>query len=140
MMTVSKLVSGLPLPAPFLESFRTAIERIGDGPLSPAIDLFTRSDTVVARVALPGVTPQNVEVTVGDDMVTISGSSEGITRTGDVDVIHEELNRGSFRRSFWLPAAVAVDGAIATLKDGLLTLILPKTKKPTGRVAKVEIS
>ena len=139
-MTVNKLVTGLPLPAPFLESFRRAIERIGDGPLSPAIDLFTRTDAVVARVALPGVKPQDVEVTVGDDLVTISGSAEGITRTGDVDVIHEELNRGSFSRSFWLPTAVTIDGAIATLKDGLLTLILPKATESKGRMAKLEIS
>lgn len=139
-MTTSTLITGLPLPAPFLEAFREAMERLGDGPLSPAIDLFTTTDAIIAKVALPGVRRENVDVTVGDDLVTIRGSGEGEPEPAAVNHIHRELSQGPFSRSFWLPTAVNGDGAIASLKDGLLTLTLPKAKESRGTLTKVPVS
>jgi HSP20 family protein len=139
-MKTSTLMTSLPLPAPFLEAFRDAMERVEDGPLAPPIDLFTTRDAIVAKVALPGVRREDVDVTVGDDLVIIRGSSEDETELAAVDHIHRELSHGPFSRSFRLPTAVKAEGAIASLKDGLLTLALPKARKSSGTVAIVPVS
>ena len=139
-MATSTLITGLALPAPFLEAFREAMERLGDGPLSPAIDLFTTADAVIAKVALPGVKREDVDVAVGSDLVTIRGERTSEPEPASVHRIHRELGHGPFSRSFWLPTAVDGDGAVATLRDGLLTLILPKARAPRRTLAKVSVS
>jgi HSP20 family molecular chaperone IbpA len=72
--TMAGTVTGMPLPAPFLEAFRDAMERLGEGPLAPALDLYTTPEAIVAKVALPGVKRQDLDIRIGDDLVTISGS------------------------------------------------------------------
>jgi HSP20 family protein len=131
-------MTGMPLPAPFLEGLRGAMERLADGPLAPALDLFTTPKTVVAKVALPGVKPENVDITVGDDLVTISGSVKEEKETTEAGYVHRELRHGSFRRSFWLPTAVKAGAATASFKDGLLTLTLPKAEAAGAKHVKIE--
>jgi HSP20 family protein len=133
------IVTGMPLPAPFLEGLRYAMERLADGPLAPALDLYTTPETVVAKVALPGVKPENVDVSVGDDLVTISGSVREARETSDAGYVHKELSDGTFSRSFWLPTAVNAEGAKASFQDGLLTLTLPKTEEVKTKRVKVEV-
>lgn len=131
-------MTGLPLPAPFLNSFRQAMERLADGPLAPALDLYTSARTIVANVAMPGLKPEDIEVTVGADLVTICGCREVEKGKAD-DHVHSELPHGPFRRSFWLPTVVQAEAAKATLSDGLLTLNLPKTEVKESKRVRVEI-
>jgi HSP20 family protein len=111
---------------------------LGEGPLAPALDLYTTPAAIVAEVALPGVKREKIDISVGDDLVTISGSMRE-DRTGEADYVHRELSRGSFSRSFWLPTAVKAEAATASLKDGLLTLTLPKTDHPMLTHVKVAV-
>jgi HSP20 family protein len=136
---MNAVVTGMPLPAPFLEGLRYAMERLADGPLAPALDLYTTPEAVVAKVALPGVNLENIDVTVGDDRVTISGSVKDAPAASDAGYVHRELSHGTFSRSFWLPTAVNAEGATASFQDGLLTLTLPKTEEVKTRRVKVEI-
>jgi HSP20 family protein len=135
-MTPAGLMTGLPLPAPFTNAFREAMERLSDGPLAPALDLFMTTEGVVAKAALPGVKPDDVDITIGDDLVTISGFVEDESETTKGGYVHRELGHGSFRRSFWLPTEVRAEAATASLRDGLLTLTIPKTEqaKPNQNV------
>ena len=137
--TMTSAMTGMPLPAPFLNAFRDAMERLADGPLAPGLDLYTTQEAIVAKVALPGVTRENVDISVDDDLVTISGSVREENKTGEADYVHRELSHGSFSRSFWLPTGVTPGAATASLSDGLLTLTLPKTGHPAPRV-KVEVA
>jgi HSP20 family protein len=137
-MTPGGLMTSLPLPAPFLEAFRDAMERLSDGPLAPALDLYRTGDAIVAKVALPGVKPENIDVTVGDDLVTIRGSDDDEGES--TGYVHRELSHGAFGRSFWLPTTVNAEAATATLKDGLLTLRLPKTEELKAAHVKVQVS
>ena len=131
-------VTGLSLPAPFLSSLREAIERLDDGAAAPALDLYVTSEAIVANVALPGVKPENVQIWVGDDLVTIDAASE--EAMPEARYVHRELSHGPLRRSFWLPAAVQPDAATASLRDGLLTLVLPKADRAESRRVRVEIT
>jgi HSP20 family protein len=136
--TMTSVMTGLALPAPFLEGLRDAMERLADGPLAPALDLYATAEAIVAKVALPGVKRQDVHISVVDGLVTISGSSEGEKQTKGY--VHKELRHGSFTRSFWLPTPVRAEAATASLKDGLLTLALPKTDYAALTHVKVEVA
>jgi HSP20 family protein len=136
---MTAMVTGLPFPAPFLQGIRYAMERLADGPLAPALDLYATADAIVAKVALPGPRPEDIDITIDDGLVRISGSLTEEERATDAGYVHKELGHGSFSRSFWLPAAVRAEAATASFKDGLLTLMLPKAAEITTKHVKVEV-
>jgi HSP20 family protein len=142
-------------PTPFTElvSLRDAMERLfderffrpiwtgeGERETVPALDLYTTPEAVIAKVALPGVKPDKVDITIGDDLVTVTGSFEEEKETTEAGYVHRELSRGSFSRSFTIPATTSAEKAKATFKDGLLTLTLPKTEQAKPKHVKVEVS
>jgi len=131
-------VTGLSLPAPFLSSLREAMERLQDGPLAPALDLFVTKEAIVARVALPGVKRENIEVSVADDLVTIGVASEDAKT--EAGYVYRELSHGELSRSFRLPTTVRPESATASLKDGLLTLTLPKAELAESTRVRVEVA
>jgi len=135
---MTDMVTGMPLPAPFLEGLRYAMQRLADGPLAPALDLYATREAIVAKVALPGPKPDDIDVTIDDGLVTITGSVEEEDTT-DAGYVHRELSHGSFRRSFWLPTAVKAEAAAASFTDGLLTLTIPKSDEVGPRHVKVEV-
>jgi HSP20 family protein len=136
--TMTSVMTGLALPAPFLEGLRDAMERLADGPLAPALDLYATPEAIVAKVALPGVRRQDVDISVVDRLVTISGSSGGEKQTKGY--VHKELRHGSFSRTFWLPTPARAEAATALLKDGLLTLTLPKADHVALTHVNVEVA
>ena len=105
-----------------------------------ALDLYTTPEAVIANVALPGVKPEDVDVTIGDDLVTISGTFKEEKETNDAGYVHKELSEGSFSRSFSLPTAINADAAKAEFRNGLLTLTLPKTEEVKPTHVKVQVS
>jgi HSP20 family protein len=115
---------------------------VGEGlrETTPALDLYTTPDAVIAKVALPGVKPEDVDIVIADELVTITGSFEEETETTEAGYVHKELSRGSFSRSFTVPTAVDMDAAKASFKDGLLTLSLPKTEEVKPKHIKVELT
>lgn len=132
-------ITGVPLPAPFLEGLRYALERLADGPLAPALDLYATRDAIVAKVGLPGPKPEDIDVTIDDGLVTIAGSVRDES-TAEAGYVHRELGHGSFNRSFWLPATIQADAATATFKDGLLTLTFPKLEGVGPKHVKVDVA
>ena len=142
-----------PTALPEIVSLRDAMERLFDDrlfrplwlggaerELVPALDLYTTADSVIAKMALPGVKPGEVDIQISDDLVTITGSFKEEKETTEAGYVHRELSRGQFTRSFTLPTTVKLDAAKATFKDGLLTLTLPKTEETKPKHVKVEIS
>jgi HSP20 family protein len=142
-------------PSPFADivSFRDAMERLFDDRLFrpiwpslgtaerqvvPALDLYATPEAVIATMALPGVKPEGVDIIIGDDLVTISGSFKEEKETTAAGYVHMELNRGAFSRSFAIPTTVKADEATASFKEGLLTLTLPKSKAVKPKRVKVE--
>jgi HSP20 family protein len=111
----------------------------GDHEAVPALDLLTTQDAVIAKVALPGVRPEDVDVTIADDLVTIRGMFEERKETTDAGYLHQELSRGSFSRSFAVPTAINAGAATALFKDGMLTLTLPKTEEVKPKRVQVEV-
>jgi HSP20 family protein len=102
--------------------------------------VYTTPEAVIAKVALSGVKPEDVDVTIGDDLVTISGVFKEEKETTDAGYVHKELSQGKFSRSFSLPTAIKADAAKAEFRNGLLTLTLPKTEEVKPTHVKVQVS
>lgn len=100
---------------------------------APALDLFTTPEAVIAKVALPGVKPEDVDVSITGDVVAITGSFREEAEKTEAGYVHKELGHGTFARSFVLPAPIKAEAAAAVFEHGVLTLTLPKVEevKPT---------
>jgi HSP20 family protein len=142
-----------PTPHSDIVSLRDVMERLFDDrffrpiwignserQVAPALDLYTTPEAVIAKVALPGVKPEDVDVTIGDDLVTITGTFKEENETTDAGYVQKELSQGKFNRSFSPPTAIKADAATAEFKDGLLTLTLPKTEEVKPTHVKVQVS
>ena len=84
--------------------------------------------------------PEDVDVTIADDIVTVRGSYQEEKETTEAGYVHKELSRGSFSRTFAVPTAVKAEAATASFNDGLLTVTLPKTEEVKPKHVKIEVS
>jgi len=123
--TIAGSVTALRLPGPFLTALREGLERLGDRPLAPALDLYTTARTIVATLALPGVQRDRIAISLAEDHVAVSCSTRDREESTGTHYVHHELNRGRLTRSFWLPVNVVPAAATASLENGLLTLTVP---------------
>ncbi|MFO7951596.1 MAG: Hsp20/alpha crystallin family protein [Bacillota bacterium] len=102
----------------------------------PAVDLYDTEDALVAKVDLPGVSAEDVEVSTNADTLTISGEIKAETEEGDT--VWQERIMGRFYRSFKLPATIKPDGVEANFKAGVLRINMPKTEERKGRTIKIK--
>jgi len=93
------------------------------------VDVYQTGDDIVVQSTVAGVRPDDVDVQITRDMLTIRGKREQAREVAGEDYYYQELYWGSFSRSIMLPHEVDVDEAEATLKNGLLTIKLPKLDK-----------
>lgn len=98
----------------------------GDGQLT--VDVYQTADDIVIRTMVAGVRPEDLEVNISRDLVTIKGTREHVIEDSS-DYFHQELYWGSFSRTIMLPEEVDIEGAEAVEKYGMLTLRLPKMDK-----------
>jgi HSP20 family protein len=97
------------------------------GLFAPTTDVLTRGDDMVVRVELPGVTESDIDISVTDDILTITGKrTEEIETTEKGGYLVRESFRGSFERSMSLPAGVDPDAIVAKYEDGVLEVVVPK--------------
>jgi HSP20 family protein len=95
---------------------------------SPALDLYQNNDNVVAVVELPGMRKEDIEISLHEGMLTISGERKTESMNGE-KAERSERYVGKFRRSITLPARVDTNKVSATYRDGILTVTLPKAEE-----------
>jgi HSP20 family protein len=105
---------------------------------APKIDMIDRGNELLVRAEIPGISKDDLQISLTDQTVTIRGESHKDTREEKGDYFRREISRGSFQRTLALPAAVAGDQAKATFADGVLELVLPKVDKPAGRKVTID--
>ncbi len=93
-----------------------------------AADVSEDENNVFVEMNLPGIDPDNVDIDVEKNYLRISGSREEKEEKKDKHYFKKEIRRGSFERIISLPCAVMGDKAQAEVKDGILTVTLPKEK------------
>src|SRR3989344_429202 len=90
------------------------------------IDVFQTEDKIVVQSTIAGVDPEDIDIAVTKDMVTIRGQREPEHKVKPSNYFHQELYWGPFSRAVILPADVDSDNAKATFKNGVLTISMPK--------------
>lgn len=93
------------------------------------VDMYQTDDAIVIRALIAGVSPEDLDIAITRDMVTIKGERQEIQESSDEDYYHRELFWGSFARTIVLPEEVVIDEAEAKEKHGLLEITLPKLDK-----------
>lgn len=102
-----------------------------------AIDMYQTPNEIIVKTMVAGVKPEDLDISITRDMVTIKGKREDSHEFSGDDFFHKELYWGAFSRTIVLPAEIEVEEAEATNKNGLLTLRLPKIDK--NKQAKVKV-
>jgi len=95
---------------------------------SPALDLYESGDHFVAVVELPGMRKEDIDISLHDGTLTISGERKGESNNGET-AQRTERYVGTFRRSIALPTRVDASKVSATYHDGILKVILPKAEE-----------
>ncbi len=102
-----------------------------------AIDAYQTDEAVVIKAPIAGVKPENIEITITDEVVAIRGERSSDTQMNRENFFTQEVYWGSFARSYLLPVPVDSDNAQAQLKNGVLTITIPKQEKTKTRIIKV---
>ncbi len=106
-----------------------------DGQLT--IDVHQSPNFIVVESTIAGVKPENLDIEITTESVTIRGSREHDEEIRDEDYIYQECFWGKFSRSIILPQEIDPDRAEATLKNGVLKIKLPKVNKEKSKKLKV---
>ncbi len=104
------------------------------------VDVYQTADDIVIKTIVAGVRPDELDISITRDMVTIRGSRQEASEVNVGDYFHRELYWGSFSRTILLPQEIDVDGSEASERHGLLTLKLPKLDKSRQTKLKVRTS
>lgn len=107
-----------------------------EGQLS--VDVFQTPTDIVIKAVVAGVKPEDLDVAITRDMVTIRGERQETKETEDENYFHQELYWGRFSRTILLPAEIEVEGAEAQEKHGVLVIRLPKIDKDRQTKLKVK--
>jgi HSP20 family molecular chaperone IbpA len=102
-----------------------------------AIDMYQTPNEIVIKTMVAGTKPDDLDINITRDMVTIKGKREETDSSSNEDFFHRELYWGLFSRTIILPQEIEVEEAEATNKNGLLTIRLPKLDK--NRQAKLKV-
>ena len=120
--------------APFGVFRDTWPARRGSG-MAPRIDITENDKRVRVTAELPGMTEKDIDLTIKDGMLTLKGEKKTETEETKEDIHRTERFYGRFERSFGLPETVDETKVSASFKQGVLEIVLPKSKKaaPAGR-------
>jgi HSP20 family protein len=132
--------------SPFLEPFEEMEKFLSDVPAVrqgqsgyvPAVDMYEEKDDVIIEAQLAGIDPENVDISIENDVVCIKGMSEKKSEVEDKNYYRKEIRRGSFYRSIPLPMHVAGDEATAIAEDGVLKITIPKAAEAKPKTIKIQ--
>lgn len=106
----------------------------------PKVDVTETDTEITVRANVPGIDPEKIDIEVGDDYLSLSGTVEKEEKEEEKGKVYRyEREYGEFHRSFALPARVKKDGIVAKAKNGVLTITIPKSEEDRRAKVKVEV-
>ena len=136
-----------------LTDLRDEIDRLFESPLtewarasnllsgwSPALDIYEDKDNLFVKVELPGMKREEIDVSIHEGSLSISGERKSEQTHEDADVYRAERFFGRFQRTVTLPTPLAADKVKAQYKDGILTITLPKTEEAKPKHIDVNVN
>ncbi len=103
-----------------------------------AFDIYETDENVVVKTAVPGIKPEDVEITITGNTLNIAGETKAEEEVKEENYIRRERRYGRFSRSVALPPTVEAEKAEATFENGILTLTIPKAEEAKPKVIKVK--
>jgi HSP20 family protein len=104
---------------------------------TPRVDVVDGDEQITVRAELPGVEKDDVKVTLAGNLITIKAETKRETKEDKAEVHRCEIYRGSYLRTFTLPSAVDESRAKASMKDGILEIVMPKVEATKRHSIKV---
>jgi HSP20 family protein len=108
--------------------------------LTPPLDLHETGDNLVLSIALPGVKPEDVNITITGQTLQLRGEFKADASVKRDEYLHRERRFGTFSRQLELPIRVKGDEAQATFENGVLTLTIPKADEVKPRRIEIKPS
>jgi HSP20 family protein len=107
---------------------------------APAIDVYEENDDLVVKAEIPGLTRDEIDVTVSGNMLTVKGEKKKEEEINEKDYYRCERAFGAFARTVELPVAVKTDNVKASFKDGILEVRFPKTEEAKKNTVHVKVA
>ena len=136
-----------------LTDLRDEIDRLFETPLAelartsqllsgwtPALDMFEDKDNLYVRAELPGMRKEDIDLSLHDGSLSISGERKSEEKIKEAEVYRAERFFGRFQRTVTLPTSVAVEQVKAQYKDGILTITLPKSEEAKPKHIEVKMT
>jgi HSP20 family protein len=108
-------------------------------PWAPAVDIYETQDELVVKADLPDVNPQDLDIRVENNILTIRGERKFENKVNEENYLRVERAYGAFSRSFSLANSVKSDAIKADYHDGVLTLSIPKREEAKPKQIKVNV-
>ena len=105
----------------------------------PRINIEDKKGNIIAEIETPGINPKDIDISVENNILQVKGHSESKTEEKKKNYLKQEFSKGYFERTISLPSDVKGDKAKASYKDGILTVIMPKSAKAKSKKIKVKI-
>jgi HSP20 family protein len=103
-----------------------------------AVDMYETEDAVVVKSAIPGVKPEDIDISLTGDTLTIKGETKTEKEVKEENYVRREMRYGSFVRTLPVPAPVVADKAEADFENGVLTLTLPKAEEVKPKAIQIK--
>jgi len=111
---------------------------LGQGEAAPAVDVYETGDDVVVTAGVPGVKPEDIDISVQGNILTIKGETRMDDQVKEGSYHRRERRYGTFMRQIQLPTPVRSDQADARFENGILRLQLPKAEEAKPRRIEVK--
>jgi len=105
---------------------------------NPSIDVSESDDEIVVKAEIPGVPVEDIDISVDDNNLVISGEKKQESEEQGKNYYRAERSYGSFGRSFALPSGADVESVKASSKDGVLSIVIPKSDERKSRKIEIE--
>lgn len=102
------------------------------------VDVYQDGDDIMVQSTVAGVTPDELDIHITNESVTIKGQREKMEQIEEKDYFYQECFWGKFSRSIILPAEVDPEKSTATVKNGVLTIRMPKLNRQRAKKVKVK--
>lgn len=122
-----------------IDELRREVNRAFDTAFAPALDVVEEKDSFLVKMDLPGLTKDDVNVTIQDNFLTVKGERKHEVEKKDTNFYHRERVYGAFARTVELPTRVDATKVQANFRDGVLHVTLPKSEEAKPKEIKVSV-
>ncbi|MFA6304802.1 MAG: Hsp20/alpha crystallin family protein [Patescibacteria group bacterium] len=135
------LIKWTPFWEPFedMDKMFSGVPALSSNAFVPSLDIYQDNNNVIVEAPLAGIKPNDVNIVIENDVLTIEGKAEKKSEIDDKNYYRKEIRSGSFHRSVALPVGVNGDLAKAEYQDGILKITVPKQEQLKAKNVKIEI-